>query len=206
MSLRIVLATGNPGKLREMRALLGGTGIEVLPQTELGVRTVAETGGTFLENALLKARNAARQTGLPALADDSGLEVNALHGAPGVHSARYAGAHGNDQANVDKLLRALQGVPGAQRSARFCCALVLVRHADDPAPLVSEATWEGSILEARRGANGFGYDPVFLAAGAQRSAAELPSAEKNRLSHRGQALRALVAQLRERVAELALPC
>lgn len=195
MKTRIVLATGNPGKLRELQTLLGDDQVEVLAQSTLGVREVEETGSTFLENALLKARNAASQTHLPALADDSGLEVDALHGAPGVHSARYAGQHGNDAANVDKLLTALAGVPAEKRSAHFHCAMVFVRSANDPAPLISEGTWNGEILHARRGHNGFGYDPVFLVRELNRSAAELPAADKNRLSHRGQALRELVAQL-----------
>lgn len=190
-----MLATGNPGKLRELQALLGDDQVEMIAQSTLGVREVEESGSTFLENALLKARNASRQTGLPALADDSGLEVDALDGAPGVHSARYAGEHGNDAANVDKLLRALAGVPREKRCAHFHCAMVFVRNADDPAALVSECNWNGEILEARRGSNGFGYDPVFLVPDMNRSAAELSAADKNLLSHRGRALRNLAAQL-----------
>lgn len=193
---RIVLATGNRGKLRELQALFAGRSIEIVPQSALGVREAEETGASFVENALLKARNASRQTDLPALADDSGLEVDALQGAPGIHSARYAGQHGNDAANVDKLLRALKDVPFGKRTARFRCAMVFVRSAADPAPLISEASWEGRILEARRGANGFGYDPVFLVPDRNCSAAELSAEDKNRLSHRGQALRQLAQQLR----------
>lgn len=195
MRKKIVLATGNAGKLRELEALLDSAAFELVAQTTLGVHEVEETGNTFRENAFLKARNASRQTGLPALADDSGLEVDALAGAPGVHSARYAGEHGNDRANMDKLLRALQGVPTAKRTARFRCAMVFVRSPGDPAPIVSEAAWEGRILDVRRGANGFGYDPVFLIPSKNCSAAELPQADKNHLSHRGQALRGLVEQL-----------
>lgn len=195
MRTRIVLATGNPGKLRELQALLGDRQVELLAQNTLGVREVEETGSSFLENAILKACNASRQTGLPALADDSGLEVDALDGAPGVHSARYAGEHGNDAANVNKLLRALAGVAREKRSAHFHCAMVFVRSADDPVPLISECNWNGEILEARRGSNGFGYDPVFLVPELNRSAAELPDVDKNRLSHRGQALRKLALQL-----------
>ncbi|HEV2213108.1 MAG TPA: RdgB/HAM1 family non-canonical purine NTP pyrophosphatase [Gammaproteobacteria bacterium] len=193
---KIVLATGNAGKAKELQAMLAGSGIEIVPQTDLGVQEAEETGLTFVENALLKARNAAEQTGLPAIADDSGLEVDALAGAPGIHSARYAGAKASDADNLDKLLEALRDITGENRRARFRCVLVHLRHPRDPAPLVCEGVWEGRILEAPRGTHGFGYDPVFLVPERNCSAAELPPAEKNRLSHRGQALAKLAAQLR----------
>ncbi|MGB9429703.1 MAG: XTP/dITP diphosphatase [Gammaproteobacteria bacterium] len=192
---KVVLATGNIGKLRELQAMLAGSDIEVVSQTTLGVREAAETGLSFVENALLKARNAARQTGLAAIADDSGLEVDALQGAPGIYSARYAGTHASDADNLTKLLQALRSVPAEQRTARFRCVMVFVRRADDSAPIVCEATWEGHILESPRGNNGFGYDPVFLVPEKNCSSAELPPEEKNRLSHRAQAVRKLVTQL-----------
>lgn len=192
---RIVLATGNAGKLRELAAMLAGHGIEVVSQTDFGVAEAEETGLSFVENAILKARNASRQTGLPAIADDSGLEVDALHGAPGIHSARYAGERATDADNIAKLLEAMRSVPPEQRGARFRCAMVHVRHADDPAPLICEGVWPGRILDAPRGNNGFGYDPIFLVAERGCASAELAPEEKNRLSHRGQALRKLVAAL-----------
>jgi XTP/dITP diphosphohydrolase len=190
---RVVLATGNAGKARELQALLTGSGMEIVLQSGLGVRAAEETGLSFIENALLKARNAAAQTGLPAIADDSGLEVDALKGEPGIHSARYAGPQASDADNLQKLLQELHGVPAAKRSARFRCVLVYIRHGRDPAPLVCEGVWEGRILDAPRGTNGFGYDPVFLVPDRNCSSAELPSDEKNRLSHRGQALAKLAA-------------
>lgn len=191
---RVVLASGNAGKLQEFAQMLAGSGIELLPQSEFGVEPAPETAPTFIENALAKARNVCEQTGLPALADDSGLEVDALDGAPGVYSARYAGDAGDD-ANNRKLLAALQDMPAGQRTARFRAVLVLLRHASDPAPIIAEGTWEGRIAEAPRGDGGFGYDPLFeLEDG--RTSAELPSEEKNRLSHRGRAL----AELRRRLA------
>ena len=190
----LVLASGNRGKAREIGALLAPLGWTLLNQSDLGVAEVEETGATFLANALLKARHAATATGRPALADDSGLEVDALDGAPGVRSARYAGG-GGDAANVAKLLEALRGVPPARRGARFRCVLALVRSPDDAAPLIAEGVWEGAIAEAPRGANGFGYDPVFLVPGLARTAAELDPAEKNARSHRGQALARLAAAL-----------
>lgn len=191
---RIVLATANPGKLTELQALLDGLCISLHAQSEFGVEGAEENALTFVENALLKARHAARETGLPAIADDSGLEVDALHGAPGIHSARYAGRHGDDAANNRKLLTALEG--SDSRSARFRCTAVLLRHPADPAPLICEGTWEGEILTAPRGTNGFGYDPLFLVAGEGVSAAELPSGRKNRLSHRAQAMRKLARAMR----------
>jgi XTP/dITP diphosphohydrolase len=192
----VVLASGNAGKVREFNQLLGSQHIEVVPQSHFGVPEAAETGLTFVENAILKARNAALHTGLPAVADDSGIEVDALNGAPGIYSARYAGEGASDEANLRKLLVALEGVPEARRTARFQCLIVYLRHAEDPTPLVCQGTWEGAILTAPRGENGFGYDPVFLVPGRGVSSAELPPDEKNRLSHRGQALRSLLEALR----------
>ena len=192
---RIVLASGNAGKVREINQILSGLDIEVLPQSEFSVPEAEETGLTFVENAILKARNAAGHTGLPAIADDSGLEVDALHGAPGIYSARFAGPGATDADNNHKLLEALHGVPQNLRSARFQCLMVYLRHAEDPTPLICQGTWNGRILETPQGDNGFGYDPLFHVPTHDCSAAELPAAEKNRLSHRGQALRALVEAL-----------
>ena len=194
--MRVVLATGNPGKVRELAALLADSGIEFLLQSDLGVQPVEETGDTFVANALLKARHAARATGLPAIADDSGLAVDALGGAPGVYSARYAGDGASDADNVAKLLRALNDVPAPKRTARFHCAMVYIARADDPAPIVCEGVWEGAILPRARGGNGFGYDPVFFVPTHNLSAAELDAHTKSQLSHRGQALRALAQRLR----------
>jgi len=191
----IVLASNNAGKVREINQLLEGTGIRVVPQGDFGVPEAEETGLTFVENAILKARNAAQHSGLPAIADDSGIEVDALHGAPGIHSARYAGPGSSDEDNVGKLLHALESVPEAERGARFQCVLVYLRHASDPTPLICQGTWEGRILEAPRGENGFGYDPVFYVPTHGCSAAELHPAIKNKLSHRGQALRRLRQRL-----------
>lgn len=191
----VVLASSNPGKVREFNELLAGHRIEVVPQSQFGVQDADETGLTFVENAILKARNAARHTGLPAIADDSGIEVDALKGAPGIYSARYAGAGAGDRANLEKLLAELEDVPEAGRSARFQCLMVYLRHADDPTPLICQGTWEGRILTTPRGSNGFGYDPVFFVPTHDCSAAELEPAVKNALSHRGQALRQLVAAL-----------
>jgi XTP/dITP diphosphohydrolase len=192
---RLVLASSNSGKLAEFGSLLADSGFEVVTQGSLGVVDIEETGTTFVENALLKARHAARITRLPALADDSGLCVEHLDGAPGLYSARYAGGHGNAAANRAKLLRALDGVPAERRGAFFICVLVLLRDADDPAPLIAEGRWYGRILEAERGDGGFGYDPLFLPEGHAQSAAELEHGLKSRLSHRGQALARLHAQL-----------
>ncbi|MEZ5459069.1 MAG: RdgB/HAM1 family non-canonical purine NTP pyrophosphatase [Steroidobacteraceae bacterium] len=196
----VVLATGNRGKLAEFRQLLGDSGFDVVPQSQFGIDPPEETGTTFEANAELKARHAARLTGLPALADDSGLEVDALGGAPGVYSARYAGAGASDAANIAKLLAALAAVPDAQRTARFRCVIACVRTADDPAPLLARGAWEGRILAAPRGSGGFGYDPVFLDPASGSSAAELDAAAKNARSHRGAALRDLLAQLRATAA------
>ncbi len=194
----VVLASSNPGKVREFNELLADHHIEVVPQSQFGVPDAEETGLSFVENAILKARNAARHTGLPAIADDSGIEVDALAGAPGIYSARYAGSGASDQANLEKLLTALEGVPEAGRSARFQCLMVYLRHADDPTPLICQGTWEGRILSVPRGSNGFGYDPVFFVPTHGCSAAELEPAVKNALSHRGLALRQLVAALTAR--------
>lgn len=193
---KVVLASGNKGKLREFGQLLAGVDIEVVPQTEFSVPEAEETGLTFVENAILKARNAAQHTALPAIADDSGLEVDALNGAPGIYSARYAGVGAGDQANLDKLLHELGGVAGAARSARFQCVLVYMRHALDPTPLICQGTWEGFITFESKGEDGFGYDPVFFVPDQNCTAAELPAEAKNSLSHRGQALRKLLAALR----------
>lgn len=184
---RVVLATGNPGKLRQFSELLGGTGITLLRQSDFGIEPPEETGSTFLENALIKARNAARITGLPAIADDSGIEVDALGGRPGLYSARYAGEYATDLENLEKMLAELQAVPPERRSARYRSVIVYIANATDPAPLIGEGTWEGSIAGAPRGSDGFGYDPIFLPFGDTRTAAEMPAAERNPRSHRGQA-------------------
>lgn len=196
--MRVVLASSNPGKLREFSELLANKGFELAPQSEFGVVPPPETGDTFLENALIKARNAARISGLPAIADDSGIEVDALDGAPGVYSARYAGENASDAANLEKLLDALRGVPDSRRGARYRCVIVYVRDAADAEPLIGEGTWEGSILEGRRGLGGFGYDPSFVPANEIRTAAEMSAAEKHAVSHRGQAMRAFLARLNAR--------
>jgi XTP/dITP diphosphohydrolase len=198
---RLVIATGNVGKLREFRSLLAGLPFELTSSAELGLTSPAETGSTFLENALLKARYAATSSGSAAVADDSGLEVDALNGAPGIYSARYAGSGEDDAANNAKLMRALAGIPHEQRRARYRCALVFVENALDTAPLVAEADWEGFILEAPRGSGGFGYDAYFWLPELRRTAAELAPPEKNRLSHRGKAMQALREQLAAREPE-----
>jgi XTP/dITP diphosphohydrolase len=193
----IVLASGNAGKLAELRELLGGSGHVLHAQSEFGIADADETGMTFIENALLKARHAATATGLPALADDSGLCVDALGGAPGLYSARYAGVHGDSAANIARLLGELRDVPDAARTARFHCALALLRTPGDPRPIVVEGSWEGRILREPRGTRGFGYDPVFLDPENALSAAELEPAVKHAISHRGRALAALKARLDE---------
>ncbi len=194
---RIVLASSNPGKVREINQLLAGLNIEVVPQSQFGVPDIEETGLSFIENALLKARNAAQHTGLPAIADDSGIEVDALNGAPGIYSARYAGVGASDQQNLDKLLEELKDVPQNLRSARFQCLMVYLRHAADPTPLICQGTWNGRILFEAQGINGFGYDPVFYVPTHDCSSAQLPPEVKNSLSHRGQALRKLLAALEQ---------
>ncbi len=193
---KVVLASSNKGKLREINQILGNLGIEALPQSDFDVSDAEETGLTFVENAILKARHAARTTGLPAIADDSGLEVDALRGAPGIYSARFAGPGATDADNVQKLLEALKDVPETERTARFQCLMVFMSHAEDPTPLICQGTWEGRILRQPSGENGFGYDPVFFVPGENRAAAELPPEVKNRLSHRGQALARLLDALK----------
>jgi len=193
---RIVLASGNKGKVREINQILAGLDLEVVPQTEFDVPEIEETGLTFVENSILKARNAAQHTGLPAIADDSGLEVDALKGAPGIYSARYAGVGSTDEQNLTKLLNTLEGVPEAERTARFQCLLVYMEHELDPTPIICQGTWEGIITLAPQGENGFGYDPVFYVPSHNCTSAELSAEEKNRLSHRGQALQLLLQALR----------
>lgn len=196
---KVVLATGNAGKVRELAHLLAGFGLDVVAQTELGVGSAEETGLTFIENAILKARHAAAITGLPAIADDSGLAVDFLGGAPGIYSARYAGADASDQENLDKLLVALKDVPAGQRNAQFHCVLVYMRHAEDPTPLVCHGSWAGEITFAKAGEGGFGYDPIFYVPELGKTAAELTLEEKSAVSHRGQALKLLLAAMKEAV-------
>ncbi len=193
---KVVLATGNAGKVRELADLLEGFGLDVVAQTELGVDSAEETGLTFIENAILKARHAAQVTGLPAIADDSGLAVNALGGAPGIYSARYAGADASDQQNLEKLLTALDTVPDGERQAQFHCVLVYLRHADDPTPLVCHGSWAGEITRTAAGEGGFGYDPIFYVPSAGKTAAEMTRDEKRGQSHRGQALKLLMEAMR----------
>lgn len=197
--MRVVLATGNPGKVQELRTMLEPLAIEIVPLSQFTREAVPETGLTFVENAIIKARYAAQLARMPAIADDSGLEVDALHGAPGIYSARYAGDQASDDDNLRKLLAVLAGRKAAERTGRYCCALVYMRWAEDPFPLISQATWEGRIVDAPRGTGGFGYDPIFELPQRALTVAELPTAEKNLLSHRGQALRGLVAQLKQEV-------
>ncbi|MBP1152913.1 MULTISPECIES: XTP/dITP diphosphatase [Methylocaldum] len=194
---KILLASNNPGKVREIQAILANDDIEIVPQSAFGVPDIEEVGLTFVENAILKARHASQLSGLPAIADDSGLEVNALGGAPGVFSARYAGPGANDAENNAKLLRELENIPDAERTARFRCVMVFLRHAQDPSPLIGQGVWEGIILREPRGKGGFGYDPLFFVLEKNCTSAELSPDEKNRLSHRGKALRELVAQMRD---------
>lgn len=192
---KIVLATGNQGKVREMADLLSEFGFDVVAQSDYAVSEVAETGTTFIENAIIKARHAAKETGLAAIADDSGLEVDYLQGAPGIYSARYAGEGASDQQNLEKLLAAMENVPEAQRTARFHCVLVLMRHHQDPTPIVCHGVWEGRILTEPQGEHGFGYDPIFFVPEDQCASAQLEPARKKQLSHRGKALKQLFAQL-----------
>lgn len=196
MTRKIVLATGNAGKVREMASLLADAGMDVVAQTELGVGSVEETGLTFVENAIIKARHAAKVTCLPAIADDSGISVDYLGGAPGIYSARYAGADGNDGANIVKLLAALDGVPAAQRQAHFNCVLVYMRHENDPTPIICHGRWAGVIAEQAQGEGGFGYDPVFWLPELNKTAAQLRPEEKQAMSHRGKALALLSEALR----------
>lgn len=197
MTRKIVLASSNKGKLKELNARLSELDAEVLPQSDFDISDADETGLTFVENAILKARHAARLTGLPALADDSGLEVNALQGAPGIYSARYAGENANDADNNQKLLAALNDLNATDRSACFRCVLVYMRHANDPTPLICQGSWQGEILTQPRGENGFGYDPLFWIPELQKCSAELPAEEKNRISHRGQAINQLIDQIKD---------
>ncbi|NCA89089.1 MAG: RdgB/HAM1 family non-canonical purine NTP pyrophosphatase [Gammaproteobacteria bacterium] len=192
----IVLASSNAGKVREINALLAAEEIHIIPQNALGVPEAAETGLSFVENAILKARNAAAHSGLAAIADDSGIEVDALAGAPGIYSARYAGSGASDLDNLNKLIEVIREVPPEQRTARFQCLMVYLRHAEDPTPVICQGTWEGLLLDTPRGDHGFGYDPIFLVPSEGCTSAELDPAAKNRLSHRGQALSKLVRYLK----------
>lgn len=192
---KIVLASNNPGKVREINQLLAALEIEVVAQSDFDVPDIEETGLTFVENAILKARNAAHHTGLPALADDSGIEVDALKGAPGIYSARFAGVGASDEANLEKLLVELQAIEDAPRSARFQCLMVFMRHENDPTPLICQGTWEGQIVDKPLGDNGFGYDPIFYIPQQNCTSAQLPPAKKNALSHRGKALQCLLDKL-----------
>lgn len=193
---KIVLATSNKGKVAELSKMLAGRNIEIIPQTALGVTDAEETGLTFVENAIIKARHAALCSGLPAIADDSGLAVDALGGAPGIYSARYAGEGATDKLNIDRLLANMQSVPVAQRSAQFHCVLVYMRHAEDPTPLICHGIWHGEIATSAQGEHGFGYDPVFWLSNENCSAAQLKPEQKQQLSHRGQALKTLLQLLR----------
>jgi XTP/dITP diphosphohydrolase len=194
---KIVLASNNAGKVREINRILADLDLEVVPQAEFDIPEADETGLTFVENAILKARHAATLSGLPAIADDSGLEVDALHGAPGIYSARYAGVGASDADNLNKLLEAMQGIPEVARTARFQCLMVFMRHGEDPTPLICQGTWEGSILESAQGEGGFGYDPVFYVPERDCSSAQLDAETKNRLSHRGKALKQLLAAMQK---------
>ena len=192
----MILASSNAAKLTELTALLLPLGFDLTPQQELGIKSPPESGTTFQENALIKARHAAGQRALPAIADDSGIEVDALHGAPGVRSARYAGEAAADRDNIEKMLAALAAVPAAARTARYRCVIAFVRGANDVAPIIGSGSWQGRIAQVPRGAGGFGYDPIFIPEGHERTAAELSPSEKNVLSHRAHALSDLVARLR----------
>ena len=196
MSIKIVLASSNPGKVKEFQQLLAKAHIKVIPQTDFELSEIEETGLSFVENAILKARHASEIAQLPAIADDSGLEVDYLNGAPGIYSARFAGDQANDDSNNTKLLDLLQGIPDEQRSARFQCLLVYLRHPQDPTPLICQGTWEGRILTAPQGNNGFGYDPLFFVPERRCSSADLSAEVKNQLSHRGKAMARLLDNLR----------
>ena len=195
MNKQFVLASSNAGKLREFSEMLAKQGIDLLPQSAFSVSDADETGLTFVENAILKARHASQATGLPALADDSGLEVDALNGAPGIYSARYSGEGANDDKNIDKLLDALKEIPEAQRTGRYQCVLVYMRHSLDPTPLICQASWEGVVLTERRGEGGFGYDPIFYIPELNSAVAELSAETKHQYGHRGKAMRAFFEQL-----------
>ena len=196
---KVVLATGNKGKVKELAGMLSDLGIEVLPQSEFAVTEVAETGSTFVENAIIKARHAAKHTGLAAVADDSGLAVDALGGAPGVYSARYSGEQATDQSNIIKLLDTMADIPKDKRQAKFLCVLVFMRHADDPTPIICQGEWFGEITSEQQGDNGFGYDPVFWVEQQNCSSAQLSPEQKNALSHRGKALKLLLTQLQNKI-------
>jgi len=191
---KIILASNNPGKIKEFNTMLQGN-YQVVSMSDMQVEEVPEIGLTFVENALIKARNAAEQSGLPALADDSGIVVDALNGEPGIYSARYAGAHGDDETNTQKILDEMSDIPDGQRSARFWCAIVFVEHANDPTPIIIQRGWEGEILREKVGENGFGYDPIFYVPTHKKASAELSAEEKNGISHRGKALQALLLEL-----------
>ena len=193
---KIVLASGNAGKVREINKLFAGCGIEVVPQSEFNVPEVPETGTTFVENAIIKARHAAQCTGLPAISDDSGIEVDALNARPGVYSARYAGEGASDLDNNNKMLSELEGVSDAERTARYWCILAFMRHENDPVPIITQASWEGRILEAPRGDGGFGYDPIFYVPTHDCSGGELALEEKNKISHRALALQAMLEEFK----------
>lgn len=192
---KIILASNNQGKVREFKELFAPNDWQIIPQSDYQISSIPETGLTFVENALLKARHASKLTNLPAIADDSGLVVDALHGAPGIYSARYAGENADSAANIKKLLRELEGVADDQRGAQFYCVLVYLRFAEDPAPIIAQASWQGKILFQSQGVQGFGYDPVFWVPTHNCSAAELPPAIKNKISHRGQALEMLLREI-----------
>jgi len=192
---KIVLASGNKGKLREFAQLFAPFDIEVVPQSDFDVPEIAETGLSFVENAIIKARNACEHTGLPAIADDSGIEVDYLLGAPGIYSARYAGESASEQDNITALLTALTGVPDRERAARYQCLLIMMRHSKDPTPLICQADWQGRILHAPMGDGGFGYDPVFWVPELQCTAAQLSSAQKDAISHRGKALQKFIKEI-----------
>jgi len=195
MTQKIILASGNAGKLREFQQLLSGCGFEIVPQSEFNIANAEETGTTFVENAIIKARHACEQTGLPAIADDSGIEVDALNGRPGVYSARYAGENATDEKNNQKLLTELKNVPTEKRTARYHAVLAYMRHAADPTPILCHGTWEGIILTEARGQSGFGYDPLFFVPSHNCASAELDKAEKNRISHRGKAMQELLQKI-----------
>ena len=194
---KIVLASSNPGKVREINRLFADCGIEVVPQSDYDVPDIAETGTTFVENAIIKARHAAQHTGLPAIADDSGIEVDALHARPGVRSARYAGENASDEDNNNRMLEELRGVPDAERTARYQCLIVFMRDHTDPVPIITQGSWEGRILEAPRGTGGFGYDPIFYVPTHECSGGELPLEVKNTISHRAIALNAMLEEFRK---------
>ena len=191
----LVLASANAGKIKELQELLGGLGIKIIPQTDLSIPDIEETGLSFVENAILKARNAAKLSNLPAVADDSGLEVDYLKGAPGIYSARFSGEGATDDTNKDKLLELMTDVPADQRSARYQTVIVYMRHGDDPTPIICQGTWEGTIATESRGDQGFGYDPIFYVTETDCHAAELDKLTKNRISHRGKAIASLLLQL-----------